>query len=94
MEVRLYATLRAIAGSRSVELPIAVDAGATVRDLVRELVQRWPEMEEILLTENGALSRRVNVFVDGRSTRWLPDGEDTKLRADHSVDVFPAVAGG
>ena len=94
MEVRLYATLRAIAGSRSVELPIAVDAGATVRDLVRELVQRWPEMEEILLTENGALSRRVNVFVDGRSTRWLPDGEDTKLRADHSVDVSPAVAGG
>lgn len=94
MEVRLYANLRAIADCRSVELPLAVGEGATVRDLVAELVRRWPEMAEILLSEDGELSRSVNVFVDGRGTRWLPDGEDTLLRLDHALDVFPAVAGG
>ena len=73
------------------ELPLA--PGATVRDLVDDMVGRWPELAEWML-EDGELSRRVHVFVDGRSSRHLVEGVDTVLREDQEIDVAPAVAGG
>ena len=92
MRVSFYATLRPLVGGRSVELPLA--GGATVRELAHELVRRWPALGEHLLTDEGALSRRVNLFVEGRNVRWLPEGDATILSSTASVDVFPPVAGG
>lgn len=91
MRVRVYATLRSIAGGRDVD--VALSPGATVRDLVLHLAGRWPEMEEILVAD-GEVSRRVHVFVDGRSARHLPDGADTVLEGGQEIDVAPAAAGG
>ena len=91
MRVRVYATLRPIVGGRDADVPI--EPGATVRDLVLCMVERWPELEPLLLTE-GNLSRRVHVLVDGRSARHLPDGADTVLEDGQEIDVAPAVAGG
>jgi len=91
VHVRVYATLRPIVGGRDVD--VALPPGATVRDLVLRMVERWPELEELLLTD-GEVSRRVHVFVDGRSARHLPDGADTVLAEDQEIDVAPAVAGG
>lgn len=92
MQVSFYATLRPIVGARSVEL--ALPAGATVRDLLDEIARRWPPLAAEIFTDAGELSRRVNVYVDGRSVRWLPDGVATPLGAAERVDVFPPVAGG
>jgi MoaD family protein len=92
MRVKLYATLRPIVGERVVDLPLP--EGSRVRDLVALLVERWPGLAEMMLDEKGALSRRVHVFVDGRSARHLPDGVETKLFAESEIDVFPAIAGG
>ena len=47
-----------------------------------------------LFTEEGALSRRVGVYVDGRNVRWLPDGEATVLDEHDSVALIPPAAGG
>ena len=91
MLVHFYATLRPIVGERQVEHPEG--DGGTVIELVRGLVRRWPDLEEHMLTEDGHLSRRVNVFLEGRNVRWL-DGEDTVLTADARVDIFPPAAGG
>jgi molybdopterin synthase sulfur carrier subunit len=91
MRVRVYATLRPIVGGREVELDLT--PGSTVRDVIDAMVARWPELEPLLL-DDGALSRRAHVFVDGRSARHLPDGEKTVIRAGQSIDVSPAVAGG
>lgn len=91
MRVRVYATLRPIVGGRDIDVP--VEPGATVRDLVVRMVRRWPELAELLL-DDGQVSRRVHVFVDGRSARHLPDGADTVLEEGQEVDVAPAVAGG
>jgi MoaD family protein len=91
VRVKVYATLRPIVGGRYADLP--VEAGATVRDLVQVMVERWPELEPMML-EDGEVSRRVHVFVDGRSSRHLPDGSGTVLREGQEVDVAPAVAGG
>jgi molybdopterin synthase sulfur carrier subunit len=91
VQVKVYATLRPIVGGRVIDVP--VEPGATVRDLVQCMVERWPELEEMML-EEGELSRRVHVFVDGRSSRHLPDRSATVLRAGQEIDVSPAVAGG
>jgi molybdopterin converting factor small subunit len=91
MRIRVYATLRPIIGDHSVELPIG--PGATVADVVACMVDRWPPLADLLL-EDGALSRRAHVFVEGRSARHLPDGENTVILEGQSIDVSPAVAGG
>ncbi len=91
MRVRVHATLRPIVGGRDVDVPI--QPGATVRELVSCMVEHWPDLEDLLLRD-GDLSRHVHVFVDGRSTRYLPDGADTELKEGQEVDVAPAVAGG
>jgi molybdopterin synthase sulfur carrier subunit len=91
MRVRVHATIRAIVGGRVVELGLA--EGTTVRGLVACMVERWPELAD-MMWEEGRLSRRVHVFVDGRSARHLPDGADTILRDGQEIDVSPALAGG
>jgi len=91
MRVKVYATIRPIVGGRFVDLP--VEDGATVKELVASMVERWPELSE-MMWEEGELSRRVHVFVDGRSARHLPHGADTVLRDGQEIDVSPAVAGG
>ena len=90
MRVVFYATLRAIAGHHA---EVELEPGASVLDLVETLADRWPELREHLLTDEGGLSRRVNVFVAGRNVRWL-DGEKTSLDGVAEVDLFPPVAGG
>jgi len=91
MRVRVYATLRPIVGGSRVDLPVA--PGATVADVVACMIERWPELEALLLDE-GSLSRRAHVFLDGRSARHLPDGEKTVIREGQEIDISPAVAGG
>ena len=91
MQVSFHATLRPIVGGRSVE--VSLGEGAVVQDLVDHLADRWPGLREHLFDEDGSLSRRVNIFVDGRNVRWL-DGLSSPLSRGQKVDVFPPVAGG
>ena len=91
MKVSFYATLEPIVGERHVEVSLA--KGASVGALVENLAQRWPGLAEHLFDEHGGLSRRVNIFVDGRNVRWL-EGLETQLEPGQSVDIFPPVAGG
>jgi len=91
VEVCFYATLEPLVGQRRVELSLPPDA--TIRDLVEKLAEGWPALREHLFVENGALSRRVNIFLGGRNVRWLR-GLDTPVGEGESVDIFPPVAGG
>ena len=92
VKVNLYANLRAAVGTKTVEVPL--EEGGTVGDLVDLVVERHPELAPLMLTSEGALSGRVNVFVDGRSAMHLPGGLATRLTAERQIDMFPAVAGG
>jgi len=92
VQVRFYATFRPIVGSKLAEVALGPDA--TVQELVDAVLARWPALREHLLDHDGGLSRRANVFIDGRSVRWLPAGLATVLSESHEVDIFPAVAGG
>ena len=36
----------------------------------------------------------IHLFVDGRSSKWLPDGMKTRVDGSQMIEFFPAVAGG
>ena len=91
VRVSFFASLRQIVGGR--DFDVALPAGATVRDLTEELARRWPGLREHLFTDEGALSRRVTIYVDGRDVRWLPDAEATALSEGDCVALIPPVAG-
>ena len=92
MRVSFFASLREIVEGRDID--VSLPEGATVRDLAEELARRWPELREHLFTDEGALSRRAAIYVDGRSVRWLPEAEATRLSENQCVAVIPPAAGG
>ena len=92
MKVSLYATIRAIVGTKTLEIELPEES--SIQELLDRLIERCPPLGEKLLDPDGKLTRSVQVFVDGRSAAHLPDGLETKLRADQSVDIFPSIAGG
>jgi molybdopterin synthase sulfur carrier subunit len=92
MRVSFFASLREIVEGRDID--VSLPEGATVRDLAEELARRWPELREHLFTNEGALSRRAAIYVDGRNVQWLPDAEATRLSENQCVAVIPPAAGG
>lgn len=89
--VRLYSTLRGLAGDRAVEVPLP--DGATVRDVLTRLVELRPGLAGRVLDDEGQVLQYVGVFVDGRDIRYL-QGLDTPVRPENEVYIFPPTAGG
>jgi len=87
--VKLPTILRSHAGGER-----AVDAeGATLRELLEDLETRYPGITEMVLTDDGALHRFVNVYVIDEDVRYLGSLE-TEVDPDDTVSILPAVAGG
>lgn len=89
--VRLYASLRELAGDRTVDVPLP--DGAIVQDVLAALVQARPALAGHVLDEAGQVLPFVGVFVDGRDIRHL-QGLDTPVKTENEVYVFPPTAGG
>jgi sulfur-carrier protein len=87
--VRIPPTLRdAAGGAREIELP-----GGTLRDVLSELVSRFPALGRQVLENGNGLAPFVNVFVDNEDIRTL-EGLDTPVRESSTVILLPAMAGG
>ncbi len=67
--------------------------GATIGEVLADLVRRYPGVEGQVLTEDGTLHRFVNVYVNDDDVRYL-DKLDTKVAAGDTISILPAVAGG
>ncbi len=91
MQIRLYATLRQIAGTRELEIPVEVNQ--TVGDVLRTLVARYPRLEQAIWHPDGSLAGHVAVILNGRDIRHLSE-VDTPVSDDSRLDVFPPVGGG
>ena len=87
--VRIPPTLRAATdGTKLVEID-----GATVKDVVDNLVARYPGLTEQLIGGDGSINRFVNVFLNDTDVRHL-DGLATAVTERDSVVLLPAMAGG
>lgn len=92
MKVNFYATLRQIAGGKTVEFP--VNDGVTAQELLDAILEKFPAMKKELLDENGRLFGHVHLFINGRDVRFLQDDLETRIQPDDVINVFPAVGGG
>jgi molybdopterin synthase sulfur carrier subunit len=86
--VRIPPVLReTVGGSRMVAA-----SGGTVREVLDDLFSSFPALRE-RVTEEGELSRFVNVYVNDRDVRYR-DGLATPVGEDDTVILLPAMAGG
>jgi molybdopterin synthase sulfur carrier subunit len=91
MEIRLYATLRQVTGTKTVV--VETRPGQTVGDALRALVAAHPRLAPSIWHDDGTLAGHVAVMLDGRDIRHLK-GVDTPLGESQHLDVFPPVGGG
>jgi molybdopterin converting factor small subunit len=87
--VRIPPVLRANAGgNKQVEI-----GGATVGDVLSELVGRYPGLRSQLLTDDGELNRFVNVYLNDQDIRYLQE-RATPVETRDTLIILPAMAGG
>jgi molybdopterin synthase sulfur carrier subunit len=92
MKVNFFATLRDIAGGKTVE--VDVNHGATVREVLDAIFIRFPAMKKELLNEDGRLYGHVHFFINGRDVQFLERDLETRVEPGDVLNVFPAVGGG
>ena len=86
--VRIPPTLRAeTGGERQVEA-----SGETVRDLLDDLMSRFPGLRDQLV-DDGGIAPFVNVYVEGEDVR-TKNGLETSVDDGSTVILLPAMAGG
>ena len=89
VEIRLPTILRQHAGGQA-----TVKAnGGTLGEVFDDLVRQFPNLAGKVVTDDGALHKFVNVYVNDDDVRYL-DKLDTKVGGDDVVSILPAVAGG
>ncbi len=87
--VRIPPVLRGAAGgSKQVEA-----SGATVGDVLADLVARYPGLGSQLLTGEGELNRFVNVYLNDQDIRYLQE-RATPVDEHDTLIILPAMAGG
>lgn len=87
--VRIPPTLRtATSGTKLVEID-----GATVQEVVDNLIATYPALAPQLLAGDGAVNAFINVFLNDTDVRHL-DGLATAVGERDSVVLLPAMAGG
>ena len=92
MEIRVYGTLRSVVGNQK-EVQVPITGKSTPRQVLDQLLLAYPELGKKVLLEGRELQGGVNIFVNGRSIRFL-DGLDTLLEEGDELALFPPLAGG
>lgn len=92
MDVIFYATLRQIVGARMVE----IDAPEifTVRELLAEIIRRYPALAREMFDEGGNLYSHVRVIINGRDLSFVDDNLEARVSSADTISIFPAVGGG
>ncbi len=89
VDVRVPTILRSYTGgAKAVQ-----GSGDTLADLLTDLDARYPGIRGRLITDDGALHRFVNIYINDEDVRFQ-GGLDAKLNNGDSVTILPAVAGG
>jgi sulfur-carrier protein len=68
-------------------------SGENVGELLRDLASSHPGTATQLFSEDGALNRYVNVYLNDEDVRVL-DGLDTPVGNGDTLVILPAMAGG
>jgi len=89
VEVRIPAVFRAhTAGAKSVTAE-----GATIGDVLSDVVRSYPELGGQIFTDDDSLHRFVNVYLNDEDVRYL-GGLSCEISDGDVLAILPAVAGG
>ena len=87
--VRIPQPLRKLTdGKDSLELQ-----GNSVKEILSNLVEQFPGIQERLLDESGNLRKFVNVYLNNEDIRFLQN-LDTPIKEGDELSILPAIAGG
>lgn len=90
MRVGFYANIRAMVGTKEIEIP----APRTLLILMRELSVRFGStFADFCMEDENNISRRVNIWINGKHMLHLQK-EDTPLAETDDVRIFPLIGGG
>jgi molybdopterin converting factor small subunit len=68
-------------------------SGASVGEVLRDLVSSHPATESQLFSADGELNRYVNVYLNDEDVRVM-EGLETPVREADTLVILPAMAGG
>ena len=71
---------------------VQVDA-KTISEVLTQLQNRFPGIQERLMDDSGAVRRFVNVYVNEEDIRFLQN-QQTPLKDGDEISIIPAIAGG
>ncbi|MEN6409255.1 MAG: ubiquitin-like small modifier protein 1 [Anaerolineaceae bacterium] len=92
MKVNFYATLRQMAGQKTVELDLPT--GATLRDALAAVLGVCPGIRPHLVDSQGELRGHIHLLLDRQDVHFLPQSMDTPVQPESEVDVYPPIGGG
>jgi molybdopterin converting factor small subunit len=75
------------------EVSLTTGPGDTFRQIIDEMLVRWPALARELLDSKGELRSNIHIFLNGRDVRYL-GGLEMPIPEDADVCIFPPVGGG
>jgi sulfur-carrier protein len=67
---------------------------ATVAAALERLTDGHPELRRHLFTGEGKVRAFVNLYLNDEDVRYLPEKEETEVKADDTLSIIPSIAGG
>ncbi len=67
--------------------------GNNVLEVIQNVTQEHPELQQHLLDENGELRQFVRIYLGDEDINAL-DKENTQVEQDAVISIIPAIAGG
>ena len=92
MHVNFYADLRPLAGGRTIVVP--ANTPLTARQALESVTSTRPALADRVWQSPGVLFDHIHVFINGRQSVFLPQGLESPVQSDDTLDVFPPVGGG
>ena len=89
IRVGYFAHIRELTGKKEESLT----SHSTVRDLMNSLCQAYGAKFRDFCMDGERISRNANVSVNGKHIQHL-GGDDTPLRDDDEISIFPLIGGG
>jgi molybdopterin converting factor small subunit len=89
IEVRIPAVMRANTAGEAVVLC----EGESVDQVLVDLTTKYPDLKDVLFSEENSLHKYVNIYLDSEDIRYI-GGLDAKIGEAKELTILPAVAGG
>ncbi|MEM3506732.1 MAG: MoaD family protein [Candidatus Bathyarchaeia archaeon] len=89
VKIKLFGELVRMVGEKTVYVN-----ASTLKEVINEIITKYgDEVRSRLLDENGNLRRFINIYINGKDSRFIGFLE-TKLNDNDEILIIPAIGGG